>query len=436
MFHFEATLHLSGGIRSQAWAKPPQRYKLPATRSRNSHVGWSPFRPRLHRTNATWRMKVANYWKKMYIIGWISIVMWILTRRDIYRLCEWYSICVLIRTDKFENCRALCTHKPFLHWHATHVPPIPRCPWSELEPNAWISISCAHTKSWSQPYQSASQRPDNSEQSRQSAFHGFLTWGYERQKWACAERENPANFSTKETKLKLSIRNEKIPRIIPTKKYLVGKKTLPSLPVATFRAWICAGIPVIKPTSLGVFDIWAPQFLGASGFPHEKIFRKISPSQNQWFFFSVESCFFSIFGIVQKKFNYACHPDILPCFILLWFAQLKAKKKGKKKDQHNWHRSSPRSLPPPLTRTPRCHCLRDYQPKQSTEKGENPSKLPCICIVCMISRKLGNLVFPGVLLLFLPQSWKTKTCSRENYLVTYPHLGKRKLSKIHWEGIC
>lgn len=86
MFHFEATLHLSGGIRSQAWAKPPQRYKLPATRSRNSHVGWSPFRPRLHRTNATFRMKVANYWKKMYIIGWISIVMWILTRRDIYRV--------------------------------------------------------------------------------------------------------------------------------------------------------------------------------------------------------------------------------------------------------------------------------------------------------------------------------------------------------------
>lgn len=159
----------------------------------------------------------------MYIIGWISIVMWILTRRDIYRVylwqsmiyVIWYSVCVLIRTDKFENCRAFCTHKSFLHWHATHVPPIPRCPWSELEPNAWISISCAHTKSWSQPYQSASQRPDNSQQSRQSAFHGFLTWCYERKKWACAERENPANFFTKETKLEQTldkICNEKIPR--------------------------------------------------------------------------------------------------------------------------------------------------------------------------------------------------------------------------------
>ena len=45
--------------------------------------------------------------------------------------------------------------------------------------------------------------------------------------------------------------------------------------------------------------------------------------------------------------------------------------KPKKKDQHNWHRSSPRSLPPPLTRTPRCHCLQDYQPKQGTMTGKS-----------------------------------------------------------------
>ena len=148
----------------------------------------------------------------------------------------WYSICVLIRTDKFENCRALCTHKPFLHWHATHVPPIPRCPWSELEPNAWISISCAHTKSWSQPYQSASQRPDNSEQSPAICLSWLPDLVLRKEKVSMFfERENPANF-TKETKLEqiLSICIETSKNNPNKKNILWWKKTLPSLPIRDF----------------------------------------------------------------------------------------------------------------------------------------------------------------------------------------------------------
>lgn len=62
------------------------------------------------------------------------------------------------------------------------------------------------------------------------------------------------------------------------------------------------------------------------------------------------------------------HPDLLPWFYSLMVFPVENQKK---KDQHNWHRSSPRSLPPPLTRTPRCHCLRDYQPKQGTMTGKS-----------------------------------------------------------------
>ena len=152
------------------------------------------------------------------------------------------------------------------------------------------------------------------------------------------------------------------------KKTILWWKNLPSL-----RAWICAGIPVIKPTSLGVFDVWKNAGWCDRGrcirISHILIFLNLP--QLLSVFFSVESCFFFHFlGIVQKKIYCTLCLGTIPTFFRSdGFPSWKPKKKRINK---NWHRFfPPRSLPPPLTRTPRCHCLRDYQPKQGTMTGKS-----------------------------------------------------------------
>lgn len=110
------------------------------------------------------------------------------------------------------------------------------------------------------------------------------------------------------------------------KKTILWWKNLPSL-----RAWICAGIPVIKPTSLGVFDVWKNAGWCDRGrcirISHILIFLNLP--QLLSVFFSVESCFFSI---VQKKIYCTLCLGTIPTFFRSdGFPSWKPKKKGSTK---------------------------------------------------------------------------------------------------------
>ncbi len=142
---------------------------------------------------------------------------------------------------------------------------------------------------------------------------------------------------------------------------------------------------------------WRAQFLGI-GIPTSQ--SSSIPPTSQWNFLLN---LFLHSWTMQK--NQACLPfqHSSVCYSLMVFPV------GDRKDQHNRHLSSPRSLPPPLTRTPRCHCLQDVHtlglpnavywrhyithPNKALWRG-NPSNLPCICLFDF--PKMSNLMMPGV----------------------------------------
>lgn len=113
------------------------------------------------------------------------------------------------------------------------------------------------------------------------------------------EKKNPANFFTKETKIRTNFRQNlqwENPNKSQQKNIFWGNKLAFPAKSATFRAWICAGIPVIKPTSLGVLDVWKMpgDVTGAGAFriPTWKNLPKNLPAASQCVFLTDESCFF------------------------------------------------------------------------------------------------------------------------------------------------
>lgn len=112
-------------------------------------------------------------------------------------------------------------------------------------------------------------------------------------------KKNPANFFTKETKIRTNFRQNlqwENPNKSQQKNIFWGNKLAFPAKSATFRAWICAGIPVIKPTSLGVLDVWKMpgDVTGAGAFriPTWKNLPKNLPAASQCVFLTDESCFF------------------------------------------------------------------------------------------------------------------------------------------------